>query len=728
MQYTSLQPNQSPTFGTSGDAVKQFQSQLNSQNQGVSGYTPIQVDGFYGPLTQQASQFNSTSKSTPKVSTTTLSNTNKMEQIPGMVKSLSDLSNKGITTDATGTPKYADGTIYQETTSADTTSEDDATNKLIDSMKENLDAQTKSLVDNIQQKFALRKSEQEDINRRTQGGINNALLMGGVTGQGSSAQYAPISSQGIVSATESYGIKQLAALDADEQDAIAQAKQAQTEGNYKILQQKLDLVEKKRQEKLDFAKKLNEQILEANKKKSEQNLQIQKEDAITKLYNQGVTDPNKIADQLRKSGYNATLKEVKDATDLLSGIGGSGIIGEYNFYKSQALAAGQVPMDFNQYQNADANRKASAANGTTVDENGNVIETGNYDALTIGRYNKAVNSATAILQKNPTFKNIIGSSAYLDRIEAAVQNPGSVGDQELLDAFTQLNTGGNRVTEAQVHLITGNQSLSDLLNKAENKLKKGGALSNGQRQEIVDLAHEVYKKYQASYKPLYEDAVKRLEAQGIPKEFWNIPSPDTLSRAVSDTEVGTTGDSIIQDETQAENTLKAYKDSNPTKIKEIDTRIKAMEKALGRPANASEFLQAFPEYKGNFSSVGGDTNIASVSIPSSSNLAFVNNNPGNLRYVGQAGATPGKGRFAKFESAEAGAKALVKQIALDASRGHTLLSFISKYAPPSENDTKSYINNVAKTLGVSTDTKIANINIKKLAQIIAQIESGAKIV
>lgn len=192
---------------------------------------------------------------------------------------------------------------------------------------------------------------------------------------------------------------------------------------------------------------------------------------------------------------------------------------------------------YTQYQNEDANRKAKA-NGSspiyTTDENGNIIQVGNYDALTIGRYNKAVNAATSVLQKNPTFKNIIGSSAYLDRIEAAVKNPGSIGDQELLDAFTQLNTGGNRVTEAQVKLITGSKSFADKFNTWTNKLKTGGSLSNQQRQEIVNLSQEVYKNYQKSYLPLYNDAVNRLKAQGIPKEFWNLPSPDTLSRAVND--------------------------------------------------------------------------------------------------------------------------------------------------------------------------------------------------
>lgn len=56
-QYTPLQQGATPTLGTSGAAVSALQQQLNQQNAGVAGYTPLTVDGMYGPLTQAASQF-----------------------------------------------------------------------------------------------------------------------------------------------------------------------------------------------------------------------------------------------------------------------------------------------------------------------------------------------------------------------------------------------------------------------------------------------------------------------------------------------------------------------------------------------------------------------------------------------------------------------------------------------------------------------------------------------
>jgi len=112
-------------------------------------------------------------------------------------------------------------------------------------------------------------------------------------------------------------------------------------------------------------------------------------------------------------------------------------------------------------------------------------------------------------------------------------------------------------------------------------------------------------------------------------------------------------------------------------------------------------------------------------------LSASNNNPGNLVYAGQPGAVPGQGHgaspFAKFPTMEAGWNALLNQVVLDQSRGHTLGSFINKYAPPSENDTASYITNMANRLGVSPNTPLANIPTADVAKGLAFFESSTKV-
>ena len=116
-----------------------------------------------------------------------------------------------------------------------------------------------------------------------------------------------------------------------------------------------------------------------------------------------------------------------------------------------------------------------------------------------------------------------------------------------------------------------------------------------------------------------------------------------------------------------------------------------------------------------------------IEIPRSSNLSFVNNNPANLRFAGQVGASKGQGGFAKFNSPQEGLNALIDQIRLDAGRGHTLSSFINKFAPPTENDTKLYIKQAIQALGYSADTPIKSIPADKLAKFMAMKESSTKI-
>lgn len=87
-----------------------------------------------------------------------------------------------------------------------------------------------------------------------------------------------------------------------------------------------------------------------------------------------------------------------------------------------------------------------------------------------------------------------------------------------------------------------------------------------------------------------------------------------------------------------------------------------------------------------------------------------NNNPGNLNYAGQAGATleDGSGaRFAKFGSTAEGVSALARQLQRYGERGlDTVSKIINKYAPSSENNTQAYIDALSKRLGVSGDQKL----------------------
>lgn len=84
-----------------------------------------------------------------------------------------------------------------------------------------------------------------------------------------------------------------------------------------------------------------------------------------------------------------------------------------------------------------------------------------------------------------------------------------------------------------------------------------------------------------------------------------------------------------------------------------------------------------------------------------------NNNPGNIEFGDFAksqGATGEDGRFAKFDTAEQGIRAMGKLLENYQKKGFdTVASMINRWAPATENDTSAYISRVAKAMGVEPD-------------------------
>lgn len=155
------------------------------------------------------------------------------------------------------------------------------------------------------------------------------------------------------------------------------------------------------------------------------------------------------------------------------------------------------------------------------------------------------------------------------------------------------------------------------------------------------------------------------------------------------------------------------------------------QKAAARQAAVQSIQQAGMVDQGQSDPLGLFSNASTTALNGSiqigSRLGKVNNNPGNLRFAGQVGATQGEGGFARFSSPQAGYDALKSQIALDASRGLTLGQFINKYAPPTENDTGLYVQQMAQATGANANTPVRNINLDALARAMAQKESLTRI-
>ena len=125
-----------------------------------------------------------------------------------------------------------------------------------------------------------------------------------------------------------------------------------------------------------------------------------------------------------------------------------------------------------------------------------------------------------------------------------------------------------------------------------------------------------------------------------------------------------------------------------------------------------------------FENKGPDMSGVNDSSPARRNL-----NPGNIEFAGQKGATK-NGRFAKFETVEAGVAQMYKQLAKYEREGrNTIEKIISRWAPESENgsETEAYIREVSKRMGIDRNAQISMANPAQAASLIsamAKHESG----
>lgn len=347
-------PVTAPTLATSSNGnFSAFEQARASDNAQV--VTP--TGGLYNAL--------------PKVSTTTISNSNKIDQVPSIINKTNDLSKTGVTTDAQGNATYANGTLVPEefqkanpglsytsedaqhykdatynygqggdpsksaggyigdvyyapgsplpkgadgkpvATTATSPTDDQILNNL-NQLKATNDSITASIIDSIHQQYANLIDQQKQTNTQQEAGVNNSLLMGGVTGQGSSAQYAPVSSAGIMQAQISYGLSQIADLTSKENMAVLAAQQAGQQNNFQVMDKLNDQISKIRDEKVAAATKLNDTIAAQNQKLADAKQQATKDSFVATEMSKGIKDPQQILKDATTAGLTISAQEIAD--------------------------------------------------------------------------------------------------------------------------------------------------------------------------------------------------------------------------------------------------------------------------------------------------------------------------------------------------------------------------------------------------------------------------------
>jgi hypothetical protein len=109
-----------------------------------------------------------------------------------------------------------------------------------------------------------------------------------------------------------------------------------------------------------------------------------------------------------------------------------------------------------------------------------------------------------------------------------------------------------------------------------------------------------------------------------------------------------------------------------------------------------------------------------------------NNNPGNIEWIANAakrwrGMIRADGRYGVFDTAANGVRAIGGELRANFRRGeNTVRAIISEWAPPTENDTSSYMRAVANALRVDVDTPLSSSKIPELTAAIIKHENGAQ--
>jgi hypothetical protein len=348
-----------------------------------------------------------------------------------------------------------------------------------------------------------------------------------------------------------------------------------------------------------------------------------------------------------------------------------------------------------------------------------------------------LNSIINQANNSPLIKAADRAVVLKDSIDNARANPkqGYV-QQNLVYSYVQaLDTYQSAVREGEMKAVS---NLDSLFGQFDNVIQK---INNGQyaRPEVVEqmagAAELLYKSISKAAEQKDKSFAAQADVLGVGEDYATYRGKFQRSYESSTAQDYSSQDKAALDAGYTQAEIDAYKQQRGFKVVGSDTN----------PATSQNLMSDFGGMQGllqkarplemtsdTSSSMGGLLQGApqlqiKVDIPKTSKLSFINNNPGNLRFAGQEGASTGSGGFAKFSSPEKGLEALTNQIKIDMQRGHTLASFIGKFAPPTENDTKLYIQQAVKALGYRENTPISQIPIYKLTKFIAMKESSTKV-
>lgn len=455
--------------------------------------------------------------------------------------------------------------------------------KGFDSLKTESDEITKQYLQQTQDKYNQLQEDQKIANSQAQ----NAALMAMGTQGGSGS---PTDRNSYVQSVIDQGQRKLQALNLEERGVYLEALKAQKDENYKLFSDKVKQLDVVRNAKIAEAQAFNQKVQEQAEKVKEETLQAQKQNSIADLVSKGVTDPAQLLKTLKSQGVNATLKEVTDATALLSGVGGTGIIGEYNYYKSEAQRQGQVPVDFQTYQDMDANRKklATTPSGLTTSQNASFLR------------------ITDKFQADPIINNAIKGQTAIAIADQVLANPAAAPNQlKALYSLVKNLDPDSAVREGEISLAQQTQSYYSTWKTALDRVNTGAVIAPETAAALANATKELATAWESTAKKRQKQYEAQASGAGIKDAFSEYLQTSDLPYA--------TGNKIIESEQQAQKTFESLKNNPPEVQEEITNRYNDLQDVLGRPPTATEYFKYNPwdmPQTQAFNTVAGDTNLA----------------------------------------------------------------------------------------------------------------------
>jgi hypothetical protein len=523
----------------------------------------------------------------------------------------------------------------------------------------------------IAQQYSARRAQLDDLYANLAKTNQNALLLGG------GARYAQLSSQGILADNEKKHIMALAQLDAEEIAAEQEVRTASETNNWKLVEKKLGLLKEKREGIAKKEEELRKATEDRNKELATQMERATRDSAIVGLMEQGVTDPVQILNTLN---YSEDGKQIGDFT--------AEEVSETIKYLKENTTDPTMKETLDIYsKKLDIEKKLK-----------DLEEKPGLAPSTLSK----VQTIAQSYDKHPIVTNFVDMQNKYQGMKQVVDGGvGGVTDIMLVFDFMKALDPQSVVREAEYD--TARQKSGNIFKGWAAQFngyfrENGGFLPDDVRKRFMDVVEAKREVAQKQYKNYRDEQARKI---------------NNITKDSDGMDYLTEFDFDIAKPTYT--TLEEYYQANEDEQAAIETLINE-----NPDLSNEDILQILNS--------SDEPDEVAIAIPETSRLAYVNNNPGNLRFAGQAGAVPGEGGFAYFSSPYAGYKALEKQMRVDADRGLTLRQLIEKYAPPEENDTELYIQQIADQLGVSENTKIDTLHTGKLARAIMQKESGAQLI